>query len=266
MADEIYEQCQGRLDAVFVGVESGSAAAGLNKYLKSRIANVKTKITKTWRVEDLGNTFASDVLKGTTFDGWVKVDDRDAYSYARRLCPSSGATLCAAVRYAAQEGLPDGARIVVVLNDSARNYQSPLLSDEWLVENDLADESTTQQLLYRAIDKYRGVSLALLRYLARQTSISSSLDIMETNGFSQVPVVNDARGFVGFLSLENVQLRLESGQASFEDPVEKWMYTFSRSGSGNGHKNYKVITPDTSLAELDEFFELFPAVSTSSNA
>lgn len=58
-------------------------------------------------------------------------------------------------------------RAVVILNDTAKNYTSTLLNDEWLLENDLADDIITQELSYLSTDRYRAVSFlkTSLRYM-----------------------------------------------------------------------------------------------------
>lgn len=300
MAMEIFEQCEGKLDALVVGVENGGTVSGLAKYLKPLLPDIKvvgvepcyssistlggTVRNRTWKVEDIGSNFVSEVFDRRAVDKWIQIEDKDAYAMSRLLCteegllcgPSSGAVVCAALRYAKENRLSADNRVVAVLSDSARNYQSTLLSDEWLVENDLADEFTLQQLRFSSVDKYRGASIEDLQLPAavsvhQGAPIASALDIMVTNSFSQVPVVNDARGFVGFLSLANVQLRLDSGEASLDDAVARWMYTFRRGGKAGANNSaqaraangaatkFHIITPDTPLSDLDQFFEHYPA-------
>lgn len=69
------------------------------------------------------------------------------------LGPSSGAVVAAAVRHAKEHG----GRNVVILNDSAKNYTSTLLNNEWLLENDLADDLIMKELEYLSTDRYRAV-------------------------------------------------------------------------------------------------------------
>lgn len=49
-------------------------------------------------------------------------------------------------------------RSVVILNDTAKNYGSTLLNDDWLLENNLADDVMTQELEFLSTDRYRAVS------------------------------------------------------------------------------------------------------------
>ena len=63
-------------------------------------------------------------------------------------------------------------------------------------------------------------------------------------------IASDTRALLGYLSIPWLKEQLKSGAVRDEDPVEKAMQRFRRKG-----KKYKVITMDTPLEELEEFFE-----------
>lgn len=73
--------------------------------------------------------------------------------------PSSGTVVSAALSYVKHRSTvhEDSTRILCVLNDTARNYGTTLLSDEWLLENDLMDGEMVRKLKYQKIEKYRAV-------------------------------------------------------------------------------------------------------------
>lgn len=147
-------------------------------------------------------------------------------------------------------------RIVVILNDTARNYISTLLSDEYLLANDLMDPLAAQTLEYLRSERYRAASVEDLQLPAAVTTspkatLSHALDLMLDREFSHLPVISSKnRKLVGYISLAALKAHLEDGSASLNDPVDKWMFRFNRrQGSGHGQK-YEVITPDTPLSQL----------------
>src|SRR5262249_22477949 len=69
--------------------------------------------------------------------------------------PSSGAVLAAARNVV--RSMHEGQRCLLVFNDTARNYASTLLSNEWMSENNLFDDDLSHQIAVASLDQYRGV-------------------------------------------------------------------------------------------------------------
>lgn len=219
-----------------------------------------------WKIEDLGSNVIPDSLDRNLVDKWIKISDKEAYSMARRLIrdegilcgPSSGALVAAAAHHA--HAITDHSthipQSVVILNDSCKNYTSTLLSDDWLFENDLADDLITSELQYVSQNRYRAASVEDLQLPAAVTiaptaSVSHAMDLMLEREYSQLPVIKN-RKLVGYVSLSALQDRLESGSVQLSDTVGDAMYSFKKGVVAN---KYEIITPDTSLADLAKFFE-----------
>ncbi len=62
-------------------------------------------------------------------------------------------------------------------------------------------------------------------------------------------VDSSTRGLLGYISMPHLQSLLESGQVKPDDELRKAMLRFKRKGA-----KYRVITMDTPLEELEEFF------------
>lgn len=223
-----------------------------------------------WKIEDMGNNFIPTSLDKSLVDEWIKVSDKEAYSVARRLIkdqgvlcgPSSGAVVAAAVRHAdtmSSDHSTHTFQSVVILNDSARNYTSTLLSDDWLFENDLADDLITSELEYLSQNRYRAASVEDLQLpaavtIAPSSSVSHALDLMLEREYSQLPVINSTnRKLVGYVSMSSLQDKLEHGNIQLNDTVESCMFSFKKAAGVTLNK-YEVITPDTSLADLGTLF------------
>ncbi|RHZ50556.1 hypothetical protein Glove_495g21 [Diversispora epigaea] len=300
-AQEIYSQVGGKLDVLVVGVESGGTITGLAKNLKERIPDLKVvavepqhsriqenkpanpSAIKDRKVEDIGNNFTSSILDLTLIDEWIKVSDQDSFVMARKLInegflagPSSGSVVTAALTYTNTNISPSNSstRILCILNDTARNYNSTLLSDEWLLENDMMDEETMKKIEYQMIEKYRAASVEDLQLPAAVTvlpnsTLSHAIELMLEREFSQLPVVDANRKLLGYVSLASLQNHINVGDATLSDKIEKWVFKFRSRDDTNENNNennkksvgkkpkqkYQLITPDTPLTELAKFFE-----------
>ncbi|KAF8974860.1 hypothetical protein BGZ52_009513, partial [Haplosporangium bisporale] len=190
-AEEIFIQCEGRLDALVVGVETGGAITGLAKAIKSKIPGLKVvgvepehssiqdglNRSGAWKVEDIGGNFTPAILDKSLVDQWIQVSDQESYSTARQLIreegvfcgPSSGSVVAAALRYSESVTKDPKPRILTILNDTARNYSSTLLSDDWLLEHDLMDETMARSAAYHRHEKYRAASVEELQLPAAVT-------------------------------------------------------------------------------------------------
>jgi len=178
--------------------------------------------------------------------------------------PSSGSVIVAALRYS-QTLVKNGSqkpRVLTILNDTARNYLSTLLSDDWLLEHDLMDEAMAKSVAYHRHEKYRAASVEDLQLPAAVTvpptaTVGYALDLMMTREFSQLPVINPSnRKLMGYISLTTLTNLMEDGRAQESDQVSKWMFSFMKKGKkGGGAPAYQTITPNTPLADLSKFFE-----------
>ncbi|KAF3906499.1 hypothetical protein ABW20_dc0106840 [Dactylellina cionopaga] len=103
--------------------------------------------------------------------------------------------------------------------------------------------------------KYRGAVIADLDLapalsVPPQQSISEALAMSYDRSYDQLTVINPQnRSLLGYLSIPRLKQLLQSKALTEEDTVEEAMTRFRK---GKGVK-YTVITPETELAELEEF-------------
>jgi CBS domain-containing protein len=62
-------------------------------------------------------------------------------------------------------------------------------------------------------------------------------------------ISQETRALLGYISIPRLQELLKEGKIKDSDPVEEAMHKFQRRG-----RRYKVITTETTLEELDDFF------------
>lgn len=151
--------CDGRkIDMVVMGAGTGGTIMGVAKRLHEYDPNTKIigvdpegsvlsggKELHPYQVEGIGYDFIPDVLDTTIVDGWERTEDREAFSMARDLIRyegllcggSSGSAIVGAIRAIKKHKMnrPDK-RVVVILPDSARNYMSKFVSDDWMLGNE----------------------------------------------------------------------------------------------------------------------------------
>ena len=133
-AEEIWEDTDGKVDAVIAGVGTGGTITGVAQALKKRKPEFKAIAVEPEDspvlsggspgkhvIQGIGAGFIPDVLESDLLDGIIKVGNEESLEMARRLATeegllcgiSSGAAVTAALKYAAGEG--SGCELIVVI-------------------------------------------------------------------------------------------------------------------------------------------------------
>ncbi len=141
-AREIYEQMQGRIDAVVLGVGTGGTFTGVARFLKERLPRVLAVAVESQgsvlgggppgdhKVEGIGTSFVPETYDASVTDEVMMVKDPEAFDMVNRLAreegvlsgSSGGAAAYAAVEIARRLGA--GKRVVTIIPDSAERYLS----------------------------------------------------------------------------------------------------------------------------------------------
>lgn len=141
---EIWEQCEGRIDAFIAGVGTGGTISGAGGFLKEQnpalhIVAVEPSASPVLsggapgphKIQGIGAGFVPDNLDRSVIDEIMTVDNEEAMAQARTLARtegilcgiSCGAALTGALRLAERPAF-HGKRIVVVLPDTGERYLS----------------------------------------------------------------------------------------------------------------------------------------------
>jgi cysteine synthase A len=153
-AEEIWEDTDGRVDALVAGVGTGGTITGVAEVIRARRPSFKTVAVEPAAspvlsggapgkhpIQGIGAGFVPDVLDMSQVDHVVAVGNDAALEMARRLALeegllcgiSSGAAVVAALEYARGEGSEDGL-IVVVLPSFGERYIQTALFDPYRYE------------------------------------------------------------------------------------------------------------------------------------
>ncbi|MDX8390293.1 MAG: cysteine synthase A [Mariprofundaceae bacterium] len=143
-AQEIWSDCDGKVDAIVCGVGTGGTITGVAEVLKQRNPAFKAFAVEPvdspvisggepgpHKIQGIGAGFIPENLNTEIIDGIEQVSNDDAFAMARRLADeegipggiSSGAAVVAALNVAAKPEMK-GKRIVVVLPSMAERYMS----------------------------------------------------------------------------------------------------------------------------------------------
>jgi len=141
-AREIYEQMEGRVDAIALGCGTAGTFTGVARFLKERNAAVYAVAVETQgsvlgggnpgphKVEGIGNTFVPENFDRSVCDEVFQVTDEQAFGMVKELAAregvlggsSAGANVYAALEIARRLG--SGKRVVTIIPDSAERYLS----------------------------------------------------------------------------------------------------------------------------------------------
>ena len=141
-AREIFEQMQGRVDALVIGVGTGGTFSGVARFLKERLPRLLAVAVETQgsvlaggppgehKVEGIGVSFIPKTYDASVADEVLMVNDPEAFDMVNQLAAkegvlagsSGGANVYAALEIAKR--LRAGKRVVTMIPDSAERYLS----------------------------------------------------------------------------------------------------------------------------------------------
>ena len=233
-AEEIIDQCDGKLDYVFIGAGTGGTVTGVSRRLKEKLPNCKVVGIDPWgsifalpestndtkvranQVEGTGYDFIPRTLDRHSVDQWIKIGDEDSLPMARRLIKeegllcggSSGQIFAAALRYAKDNGLGEGVRCVVVLPDSIRNYMTKFLDDDWMVRCGFTDQKIFSDSKHPLHGKsWEKLGLTEVKPENRTDLKVKTISSRLKEGVNYVPIVNNDI-IVGYISKSSLMKQI----------------------------------------------------------
>ena len=269
-AEEILWACDGKVDCFVAGAGTGGTLSGTARRLKEACPDcvivgvdpngsllaepdsLNGEFGKGYQVEGTGYDFIPTVLDREIVDFWIKTNDQESLTTGRRLVReegmlcgmSSGANVWAAVEAAKRLNFGKGKRIVTLLPDSTRNYMTKFLLDEWMVAHGFIDDPNAP-----AREKWAGHTVGMLKYslpvtVSPKVPCKKAIEILQSQGFDQLPVVDAKGGVIGVVTEGNLSSHVLSGRVGANDPCEKCLY-----------KKFNQVSSQTTLGELATMFD-----------
>ena len=148
-AQEMFDQMEGRLDAVVIGAGTGGTFTGVARFFKERLPHLRAYVVESQgsvlgggkpgeshKVEGIGASFLPKTFDASLADQVIMVRDPQAFAMVRRLAreegvlagSSGGAAVHAAVQVATQLGA--GKRVATIIPDSAERYLSKKIFEQ----------------------------------------------------------------------------------------------------------------------------------------
>jgi cystathionine beta-synthase len=220
-APEIWEQTEGRVTHLVVGVGTGGTISGIGRYLKERNPTIKVwgidtygSVFKKYKetgifdkneiypyiTEGIGEDFLPKNVDFAIIDHFEKVTDKDGAIMTRRLAReegifagnSAGSAMAGVLQLKEHFG-PDDV-VVVVFHDHGSRYMGKMYNDEWMRAKGFLEVSgmTVRDLVAL------GVSGELYTIEAARP-VEDAAKVMSEHDFSQISVTKDGR-IVGSLN------------------------------------------------------------------
>jgi cystathionine beta-synthase len=242
---EIFEQMDGRVDAIVFGCGSSGTMTGLSHYfakvspktefiladpvgsILAQYINEGTLSAKSasWMVEGIGEDFLPVISDFSRVEKAYSITDRESFLTARELLKkegilggsSTGTLLAAALRYCREQKKPK--RVVTLVCDTGNKYLSKLYNDYWMLDNGFLERQPTGDLR----------DLILRPYAQRDTVVAAPGDPLVTAynrmklyDVSQLPVM-DGESIVGIIDESDLLLHVYGDEHRFLDPVSTAM-------------------------------------------
>jgi cystathionine beta-synthase len=243
---EIWEQTDGKITHFVSGIGTGGTISGVGKFLKEKNKNIQVigadpygSIFKEYKetniqsagvpylVEGIGQDCIPENVHFQYIDKIYNVSDKDSFNYARMLSReegifcggSTGTTLGVALQIAKE--LDENALIVFIVSDTGERYLSKFHSDEWLREKRLLP--TEIRTLQDIINAKRNGRLRELVYLNPKDRVKTAIEVLNTKGFSQLPVIENSESVGSIREAKLTRALLENPNlmnACIEDVME----------------------------------------------
>lgn len=243
-APELYQQLDGQIDAIVVGVGSGGTLGGLQAWfaehsphtefvladpagsiLADQVESGRYQEAGSWLVEGIGEDFIPPLAHINNVRKALSISDREAFTTARELLQvegilagsSSGTLLAAALRYCRAQTTPK--RVVTFACDSGNKYLSKMFNDDWMRQQGLLARTQCGDLSdFIALRHDEGATVTA----APDDTLAAVLARMRLYDISQLPVLEEGR-VVGIVDEWDLLSHVQGDSQRFGLPVREAM-------------------------------------------
>ncbi len=268
---EIWEQTDGKVTHLVVGVGTGGTVSGVAKYLKEKNPNIQI-----WGADTYGSVFkkyhetgvfdpkeiypyitegiGEDILPANVdfslISKFEKVSDKDAALWARRLAREEGLLLgysagsAMGALWQLRGQLKKDDVVVIIFHDHGSRYVGKIYNDDWMRERGfLEDELKISDLIARKKDR---------RFIAVQMgeTVRNAFNLMKSHDISQLPVQDGEKTVGSITETQVLHFLLENPMQNSEKTVGDIM-----------GKAFPVVNDDLPISQLNRYIsKSIPAV------
>jgi cystathionine beta-synthase len=241
---EVWEQTDGRVTHLVVGVGTGGTISGVGRYLKEKNPAIKVwgidtygSVFKKYKetgifdkneiypyiTEGIGEDFLPKNVDFTVIDHFEKVTDKDAAIMTRRIAReegifagnSAGSAMAGLIQL--KDRFTAGDVVVVIFHDHGSRYLGKMFNDEWMSEKGFLEKSgmTARDLVALRVS-------GELYTIEASRPVEDAVKVMSEHDFSQISVTRDGR-VVGSLNEAHLYAEFVRSPDIKRQPVESIM-------------------------------------------
>jgi len=241
---EIWEQTEGKITHMVVGVGTGGTISGTSKYLKEQNKDIKIigidtygsvfkkyhetgvfdeKEIYPYITEGIGEDILPKNVDFSLIDHFEKVTDKDGALMCRRLAREEGILLgySAGSAFAGllqiKDQLTKDDVVVVVIHDHGSRYVGKIYNDDWMRERGFLEDDLTVKDMISAKNGEKFISVS------PKDTVRSVFNLMKEKDISQLPVVEKDKILGSITESAVLSYLLENPFKNTENQVETIM-------------------------------------------
>jgi cystathionine beta-synthase len=240
---EIWEQMEGKVDAVVCGVGSGGTISGLSRFfaktnpateivLADPVGSILVHYIETgellkeagsWMIEGIGEDFIPVIADLSRVKKAYSISDKDSFDAARELLKhegilggsSSGTLFAAALKYCREQTTKK--RVITFICDSGNKYLSKMYNDYWMLDQGFIEKKHYGDLR-DIISRMHSEGATIT--LSPDDTLNTAFARMKLYDISQIPVVVGKK-IVGIIDETDLLMVISANTDLKKKPVKE---------------------------------------------